>query len=79
MYAEYSEAVNTLPSHRILAINRGEKKDILKVKLLTDHDNNIALIGQQIIKITSNFSQIIITALTDGYKRLLLPSLERGN
>ena len=77
MYAEYSEAVNTLPSHRILAINRGEKKDILKVKLLTDHDNNIALIGQQIIKTTSNFSQIIITALTDGYKRLLLPSLER--
>lgn len=77
MYAEYSEAVNTLPSHRILAINRGEKKDILKVKLLTDHDNNIALIGQQIIKTTSNFSQTIITALTDGYKRLLLPSLER--
>lgn len=77
MYAEYSEAVNTLPPHRILAINRGEKKDILKVKLLTDHDNNIALIGQQIIKTTSNFSQTIITALTDGYKRLLLPSLER--
>ena len=77
MYAEYSEAVNTLPSHRILAINRGEKKDILKVKLLTDYDNNIALIGQQIIKTTSNFSQTIITALTDGYKRLLLPSLER--
>lgn len=77
MYAEYSEAVNTLPSHRILAINRGEKKDILKVKLLTDHDSNIALIGQQIIKTTSNFSQTIITALTDGYKRLLLPSLER--
>ena len=77
MYAEYSEAVNTLPSHRILAINRGEKKDILKVKVLTDHDNNIALIGQQIIKTTSNFSQTIITALTDGYKRLLLPSLER--
>ena len=77
MYAEYSEAVNTLPSHRILAINRGEKKDILKVKLLTDHDNNIALIAQQIIKTTSNFSQTITTALTDGYKRLLLPSLER--
>ena len=77
MYAEYSEAVNTLPSHRILAINRGEKKDILKVKLLTDHDNNIALIAQQIIKTTSNFSQTIITALADGYKRLLLPSLER--
>ena len=77
MYAEYSEAVITLPSHRILAINRGEKKDILKVKLLTDHDNNIALIAQQIIKTTSNFSQTIITALTDGYKRLLLPSLER--
>ena len=77
MYAEYSEAVNTLPSHRILAINRGEKKDILKVKLLTDHDNNIALIAQQIIKTTSNFIQTIITALTDGYKRLLLPSLER--
>ena len=77
MYADYSEAVNTLPSHRILAINRGEKKDILKVKLLTDHDNNIALIAQQIIKTTSNFSQTITTALTDGYKRLLLPSLER--
>ena len=77
MYAEYSEAVNTLPSHRILAINRGEKKDILKVKLLTDNDTNIDLICKQVIKTSSIFSDTIINALADGYKRLLFPSLER--
>lgn len=77
MYNEYSEPVNRLPSHRILAINRGEKKSLLKVKLETSHETNIDLIAKQIIKSSSIFDETILAAITDGYKRLLFPALER--
>lgn len=77
MYENYSEPVRTLPSHRILAINRGEKKDILKVKLVTDSDKDIAYICHKIIVNTSIFNDILLNAITDAYKRLILPALER--
>ena len=77
MYSEYSEPINRLPSHRILAINRGEKKSLLKVKLATNHDTNIDLIAKQIIRGSSIFADTILAAITDGYKRLLFPALER--
>lgn len=76
-YKEYKEPVNRIPSHRILAINRGQAKELLKVNLLTPHENNIQLICRQVNKGTSIFSKCIIEAITDGYKRLLLPALER--
>ena len=76
-YKEYKEPVNRIPSHRILAINRGQAKELLKVNLLTPHENNIQLICRQVNKGTSIFSKCIIDAITDGYKRLLLPALER--
>ena len=77
MYAQYSEPIRTLPSHRILAINRGEKKEALKVKLSADHDKNIQLFCNKIIVRPSIFTQTITNALADGYKRLLFPALER--
>ncbi|GBG55446.1 RNA-binding transcriptional accessory protein [Sporomusaceae bacterium FL31] len=76
-YKEYHEPVNRMPSHRILAVNRGEKKDVLKVKLEAKHDSNIALIAKQIITQPSIFQTCLTDAITDGYKRLLFPALER--
>ena len=77
MYADYSEPVRTLPSHRILAINRGEKKEILKVKLVTDADKDVQTVCKFIISGPSIFQEFIRTAAADAYKRLILPALER--
>ena len=77
MYADYSEPVRTLPSHRILAINRGEKKDILKVKLMTDTDKDVQTVCKFIISAPSIFHDFLREAAADAYKRLILPALER--
>jgi len=76
-YKEFREPVKRIPSHRILAVNRGERKNVLKVQFLAPHDTNIDLIFRQIILKPSIFSEHIRQAITDGYKRLLFPSLER--
>lgn len=77
MYEDYIEPIRTLPSHRILAINRGEKKEILKVKLISDTDKDIQTISKFIITNKSIFDDFLITAITDAYKRLIFPALER--
>ncbi|TCS76773.1 Tex family protein [Pectinatus cerevisiiphilus] len=77
MYAQYSEPIRTLPSHRILAINRGEKKGALKVKLVSNHDKNIQQLCEKVITRPSIFRAVLTAALSDGYKRLLFPALER--
>ncbi len=77
MYAEYREPVHQLPSHRVLAINRGEKKGFLKVKLSADHEGNSKRIYQRIYRQPSIFSEQLRLAVEDGYKRLLFPALER--
>jgi len=77
MYAAYREPVHTLPSHRILAINRGEKLGCLKVKLDLDHAANIQRIAGQVIRRPSIWTDELRAAIEDGYKRLLLPALER--
>lgn len=77
MYKDHSEPLNHMPPHRTLAINRGEKKDLLKVRLQTNHEHNIALISKEIISAPSIFSEKINAAIADGYKRLLFPALER--
>ena len=76
-YKDYREPVNRMPSHRILAVNRGETKGTLKVTLATDQEANIRLIANKIHSGNSIFSQVITDAVTDGYKRLLFPALER--
>lgn len=77
MYKEHSEPIHRMPSHRILAMNRGENKDFLKVKLETNHDTNMDMIVRRIIHHPSIFTQCITEAIHDGYKRLLFPALER--
>ena len=77
MYDGYSEPVHTLPSHRILAVNRGEKKGCLSVRLTVDHEENIAWIYKRIHQRPSIFEEELHAAIEDGYKRLLVPALER--
>lgn len=76
-YKEYKEPVKRMPSHRVLAVNRGEKKEILKVNLLAAHDININMMIRRITTRPSIFSNFIAEAITDGYKRLLFPTLDR--
>lgn len=76
-YKEYSEPVKRMPSHRILAVNRGENKDVLKAHVVAPHDTHVDMIARQLIKRPSIFSELLRAAIADGYKRLLFPSLER--
>lgn len=76
-YKDYREPVRRMPSHRVLAVNRGDKKEILKVSLATNHDANITMIVNKVVTRPSIFAKIITDAIADGYKRLLFPALER--
>lgn len=77
MYEDYTEPIKHLPSHRILAINRGESKDILKVKLISNIDKDIAIITKFILKQNSPYKEFLTNAIIDAYKRLIFPALER--
>lgn len=77
MYKDAKEPVRLMPPHRILAINRGEKLDCLKVKLELDEEKILQLIEQAYIKGTSVFQPLLSAACGDAWKRLLKPSLER--
>lgn len=77
MYKDYSEPVRNLPSHRILAINRGEKLECLKVKLEADKDRIEAIYAKRYLREESIFTETLKAIFADSAKRLLLPSLER--
>ena len=78
MYYDYSEAILKMPSHRILAINRGEKEKFLKVKLDTPDEKILTYLEKQIIKDkNSQFASLLESAILDSYKRLIAPSIER--
>ena len=78
MYYDYSEPVRTMASHRVLAINRGEKENFLKVKLEIDNDKVLNYIENKYInKNNSKNKTEILSAIEDSYKRLIFPSIER--
>ena len=77
MYDGYTEPVRTLPSHRILAVNRGEKKGCLSVRIAVDHEAHVDWIYKRIYARPSIFEGELRAAIEDGYKRLLVPALER--
>ena len=77
MYYEFSEKVNRIPSHRILAINRGEKEEFLKVKIDKPEENIIKYIEQDVIKGKTQFTQILKETIEDSWKRLIEPSIDR--
>ncbi|MBR4286965.1 MAG: RNA-binding transcriptional accessory protein [Clostridia bacterium] len=77
MYYEYSEPVAKIPSHRILAINRGEKEGFLKVSVEVEEETSLMLINQLFIKEGSSSTDFCKASAEDSYNRLILPSLER--
>ena len=77
MYYDFKESVNKLPSHRILAINRGEKEEYLKVKIEKPEDKIIDLLEKRIIKKQGNYKELIQTAIQDSWKRLIESSIDR--
>lgn len=78
MYADYREALNTIPPHRVLAINRGEKEEVLKVGIEVEAGPFLAwLKGQLIREEDSPFAALLQEMFGDCYKRLLAPAIER--
>ena len=77
MYYEYQEAVKYIPSHRILAINRGEKEDFLKVKLEKPEEKILAYMQRDVIHGETQFTQMLEDTILDSFKRLIEPSIER--
>ena len=76
MYASYQESLSKVASHRILAMNRGEKQKYLKVKLETPDEENLSYLYKQIIKKNSPFESVLKDAIDDSYSRLIAPSIE---
>lgn len=77
MYYEYQEAIKFIPSHRILAINRGEKEEFLKIKLEKSEEKILKYIEKDIIKNTTQFTEMLKTTIEDSFKRLIEPSVDR--
>ena len=77
MYADYTEPVEKMPSHRILAINRGEKEDCLKVNVVLDEKLALKEIEKVYLKENQATHDIMQETIVDSYDRLLFPSLER--
>ncbi len=77
MYYDYKEAIKYIPSHRILAINRGEKEGFLKVTLEKPEDKILNYIERDIIKGETQFTTMIKETILDSFKRLIEPSIDR--
>ncbi|MBR3162544.1 MAG: RNA-binding transcriptional accessory protein [Clostridia bacterium] len=77
MYYDYQEQIRRIPSHRILAINRGEKEEFLKVKLEKPEEKIYWFIQKNIIKGETQFTEFLKTTIEDSFKRLIEPSVDR--
>ena len=77
MYAEYSEKIEKMPSHRILAINRGEKEECLKVNIVVEDQLFTDVITATYVKNETESATIVKNASIDACSRLIFPSLER--
>lgn len=78
MYYDYSEAIKFIPSHRILAINRGEKEEFLKVKLEKPEEKILAYIEKDCLKKEeTQFTNMLKETILDSFKRLIEPSIDR--
>ncbi len=75
-YYEYSEKVRSAAAHRILAINRGEKEDQLKIKIQLEDDANLNRIRKTYNDKSGELNSIIDEAIEDSYNRLILPQIQ---
>jgi len=78
LYYEFSEAVTKLVPHRVLALNRAEREDVLRVSVVLPYEQAQPQIAQYYaVRAASPFASLLAEALEDGYKRLLAPAMER--
>lgn len=77
MYYDFSDQVNKIPGHRVLAIDRGEREELLKVSLEANHDEAVGIILKAVITGQNPSADAVAEAAADGYDRLIFPSLER--
>ncbi len=76
-YYDYSEPVSKIAHHRVLAIDRGEKENFLKISLELDEQSANGLIIHKYVKNSSPCGELVKAAAVDSYKRLIFPSIER--
>ena len=77
MYYDYNEVVSRIPSHRILAINRGEKEEFLKVKIEKNEEKILSIMERDILKGENQFTEMLKNTILDSFKRLIEPSIDR--
>ena len=77
MYYKFTEKISTIPSHRILAINRGEKEEFLKVKINKPEDKILDIICRKLIHSEGECADLIKETAEDSYTRLIEPSVDR--
>lgn len=77
MYADRVEPISKVPGHRILAMNRGEKEEFLKISIEFDKTRAIKILENIHVKSNGQAGQMVINAATDAYDRLIFPSIER--
>lgn len=78
MYYEYEEPVSKIVPHRILALNRGEKEEIIRVSIKMNTEQIVSYLSKKWIRVQqSQASAIVLEAIEDSYKRLIQPSIER--
>jgi len=75
-YFDYSERLNRIPSHRLLAVLRGEKEKFLRVKLIVDDEIVLSKINRKIIIRNSPVYDILKEVIEDSYSRLIVPGIE---
>ena len=77
MYSEYSESIRKIPSHRVLAIDRGEREEALKVNVEADHEHCVQMVEQELVRKNSPFAKELRAVCSDSFERLIFPSLTR--
>lgn len=77
MYKDYEEDIRSLPSHRILAINRGEKEGYLKVGFDVDETQSLGIVYREVVKPKSPTAFYVAQAAKDAYSRLIFPAIQR--
>ncbi len=77
LYYDFAQSIPRLQGHQILAINRGEREEKLKVTVLTEREQSLPLLYQMVVKPGSAATEFVTAAAEDAYDRLIYPSLER--
>lgn len=78
MYYDYAEGLAKLPPHRILAMNRGEKEEMLKISLIVPEEKILAELNKKYAEnLSGEARDLVVAAVKDGYKRLISPAIER--